>query len=503
MQRRRSAESLVFGGVMLAGLALLAGAAWAAFAELSFRAGAHLAEARIVEMLPSTSRGSDGRNSTVHYPVFEFALPDGQAVRAVGPIGSGTPCCEVGDIVTIRYDPADPRRAAQDSFEDSWMLPTVLGGFGTVVFGMGFLFFRAFGGAPPATADAPPRFPVSALARITQVRRTETADGPRWVVEARLTDPLTREDRVFEGAPLDFDPEARFALLPTLRVEYDRGVGAAYALDQSILQPAPRDAATPPAPARAVRQSLLVPMGIGIAFLAGAAALAWPQIAFIRASESVPGRVVGMRATDGGASPIFIFTPRGGSEQRVTSRIVSNPPCCEVGEEVTVRYRPAMPRDARIASFMDAFFWPSVLGGFGLFWIGIVVMGALPQRAPATRSSRDARRRAGAPRDGPAPPPQAAAAPAGLAAIEVPLAGLRRAETPAGPRWFVQARWRDSSRGIERIFESDPLPFDPVPQMRDRTSLRVLFDPGLPDGPHQMDLAFLRAPDAPAAQWPG
>ncbi len=493
MRQRMTTESWIFGGVMLVGLALLAGAAWAVVAELSFRAGAHTTQARIVEMRPSTSRGSDGRDSTVYYPVFDFALPDGQPVRAVGPIGSGTPCCEVGDIVTIRYDPARPQRAAQDSFEDSWLLPTVLGGFGGVVFGMGLLFFRVFGGgpAPPIAAHASSRFQVTALARITAVRRTDTPDGLRWVVEARLTDPLTREERVFEGAPLDFDPNVRLALFPTLRVEYDRGPGGGYALDQSTLQ---KVAATPEA--RAARTVLLVPIGIGIAFVAAGAALAWSPIAFIRASESVPGRVVGMRSTSGGASPIFVFTPQGGTEQRVTSRIVSNPPCCGVGDEVTVRYRPGTPRDARIASFMDAFFWPSVLGGFGLFWLAIVVLSQMPEHRSAGRAGRGGTGTARATHPG-------AALPAGPALVEVPLAGLRRAETPDGPRWFVQARWRDASRGIDRILESDPLPFDPVPQMRDRTTLRMLFDPGLPDGPYQMDLAFLREPDAPVAQWPG
>jgi hypothetical protein len=165
-----------------------------------------------------------------------------------------------------------------------------------------------------------------------------------------------------------------------------------------------------------------------------------------------------------------------------------------VGEDVTVRYRPEQPRDARIASFMDAFFWPTLLGGFGLFWIFIVVMSELPQHVPV-RAGGTGRAAAGRYRPAPAPRArQAAAVPKGLAVIDTPLAGLRRAETPDGPRWFVQARWRDPARGIERIFESEPLPFDPVPQMRDRTTVAVLFDPGLPDGPHEMDLAFLRAP---------
>jgi hypothetical protein len=64
-----------------------------------------------------------------------------------------------------------------------------------------------------------------------------------------------------------------------------------------------------------------------------------------------------------------------------------------------------------------------------------------------------------------------------------------------GPRWVIQARWTDPRSGVARLFESEPLPFDPVPQMRDMTMVQVRFDPSRPDDPYWMDLSFLRAPD--------
>jgi hypothetical protein len=87
--------------------------------------------------------------------------------------------------------------------------------------------------------------------------------------------------------------------------------------------------------------------------------------------------------------------------------------------------------------------------------------------------------------------PIQAAAPPRAMTFAVPLAGLRR---EAG-HWFVQARWADPRSGVQRVFESEPLPFDPVPQMRSMTSVQVAFDPSVPDGPYQMDLSFLREPD--------
>jgi len=82
--------------------------------------------------------------------------------------------------------------------------------------------------------------------------------------------------------------------------------------------------------------------------------------------------------------------------------------------------------------------------------------------------------------------------------FSVPLAGLRRIDTPGGPRWILQARWADPRSGVQRLFESEPLPFDPVPQMRQMNAVQVSFDPSMPEGPSWMDLSFLREPDADA-----
>jgi hypothetical protein len=86
------------------------------------------------------------------------------------------------------------------------------------------------------------------------------------------------------------------------------------------------------------------------------------------------------------------------------------------------------------------------------------------------------------------------AAPAHAMTFQVPLAGLRRDHGPEGPRWILQARWSDPRSGVQRLFESPPIPFDPVPQMRTMTNVNVTFDPGDPNGAYAMDLSFLVAP---------
>ena len=74
-----------------------------------------------------------------------------------------------------------------------------------------------------------------------------------------------------------------------------------------------------------------------------------------------------------------------------------------------------------------------------------------------------------------------------------PSAGLGGAAAGAN-RWMVQARWQDPRSGVQRLFESEPLPFDPVPQMRQMRTVQVQFDPSVPDGPYWMDLSFLEPP---------
>lgn len=225
-------------------------------------------------------------------------------------------------------------------------------------------------------------------------------------------------------------------------------------------------------------------IGIGVLLLAGAGFAAWSELEFRRIAAETDGRVVRMlaetsRDSDGRRSttyrPVFAFTLPDGREVQVEGSVASSPPCCSVGEAVRVRYDPARPQRAAMVGFLDSWLLTLILGGIGAAFSGLGLLGL-----------RFAGRRA-----------EMAAVAAGLPAIPVPLAGLRQEATSAGTRWVVQARWTDPRGGAARLFESEPLPFDPVPQMRRMTTVMVRFDPGVADGPAWMDLGFLQAP-APA-----
>jgi hypothetical protein len=225
---------------------------------------------------------------------------------------------------------------------------------------------------------------------------------------------------------------------------------------------------------------------LGLLLLAGGTYAAWREIAFRRVAVETDGRVVemlrstGSRDRDGRTSvtyrPVFTFALPDGKLVRVEASVSSDPPCCRVGDRVRVRYDPARPERAAMTGFVESWLVTTILGGMGAVFggIGLVLLRVTGGRRAAASTEAQ-----------------------GMNAMTfaVPLAGLRREAGPDGPRWVIQARWADPRSGVTRLFESEPLAFDPVPQMRDMTMVQVRFDPGRPDTPYWMDLSFLRATD--------
>jgi hypothetical protein len=243
---------------------------------------------------------------------------------------------------------------------------------------------------------------------------------------------------------------------------------------------------------------------VGLGLLAGGAFAGWREVEFRRGAIETDGRVVEMisststsrdRGTTRTYAPVFTFALPNGKLQRAEGGVFSNPPCCRVGDTIRVRYRPEAPERAQMTGFMESWFVTTLLGGMGLVFllVGAAVMrGVRPRGAAAVAAAGAAWAGAGG-----GLAADASAMPGGLAQVmtfSVPLAGLRQ----AGGAWILQARWADPRSGVQRLFESEPLPFDPVPQMRSMSAVNVAFDPGQPDGPYWMDLSFLREPDPDA-----
>lgn len=216
---------------LLIGLGLLGGASFAAWSEISFRGAAAEADGRVVELRPSTSRDRDGRVSTTYAAVFTFTLPDGRVVRVAPGTSSNPPCCSVGEVVRVRYDPQRPERAQMVGFLSSWLVTLILGALGVVFTGVGFGARALFGSGSKGAGLPWVEVPLAGL------RRDSSPFGPRWVVQARWTDPRSGASRLFESEPLTFDPVPQMQQMRAVQVRFDpakpQGI---YEMDLSFLE---------------------------------------------------------------------------------------------------------------------------------------------------------------------------------------------------------------------------------------------------------------------------
>lgn len=74
--------------------------------------------------------GNGPRRGTA--PVVEFFL-DGNRREFQSWLSTSPPQFNVGDKVTVLYDPNDPQRASIESFVTLWLFPTIFGGIGAVM----------------------------------------------------------------------------------------------------------------------------------------------------------------------------------------------------------------------------------------------------------------------------------------------------------------------------------------------------------------------------------
>jgi hypothetical protein len=84
--------------------------------------------------------------------------------------------------------------------------------------------------------------------------------------------------------------------------------------------------------------------GIGIVMLVAAIVVLISTLTFRAEALSAPGAVVDL---DFG-KPVVEFVDHDGATHRVVDSVSSRPPAFDVGERVTVRYRPGQPAEARI-----------------------------------------------------------------------------------------------------------------------------------------------------------
>ena len=145
----------------------------------------------------------------------------------------------------------------------------------------------------------------------------------------------------------------------------------------------------PPSPKTTFGDSVKVVRGLclllGPCFLLLAVGLAL-RIGLTHDGLSADGTVVSM-VTEHDVSkgvdtyaPAFIFHTEEGRQYKVISQVAKTPPEFTVGDHVSVVYEKSHPEAARIASFVQVWFFPMISGGFGVSLSGLGLLLALGER---------------------------------------------------------------------------------------------------------------------------
>jgi len=189
----------IFGAV---GLVFLAVAFFSLRSEVEFRKGAVSATGTAVGLEPSSS------TSATYKPVFEFVDQNDRLHRVVGSVASNPPAFHRGDEVRVLYRPENPEGARLDSFMESWFLPLIFGGLGTVFTGIasGVALYALRGRrvrAWLASNAVRVQARVDAVERYTAVRKNGLSP---WRIVAQWQHPVSQKVYVFRSAALWFDP---------------------------------------------------------------------------------------------------------------------------------------------------------------------------------------------------------------------------------------------------------------------------------------------------------
>jgi hypothetical protein len=140
-------------------------------------------------------------------------------------------------------------------------------------------------------------------------------------------------------------------------------------------------------PIRSPRIIAMIFGGIGLIFLVVGSGIGIHTALFLRRAKGAEGVVTYLdqqRGTNtrGGSSnsiyyaPRFRFQAEDGTQREIQSRTGSNPPRFHVGDVVPIRYDPAAPNTATIATFGQLWFLPMISFGLGslLVMVGILIV---------------------------------------------------------------------------------------------------------------------------------
>jgi uncharacterized Tic20 family protein len=130
-------------------------------------------------------RTSDG---TMYYPVYSFVDIYGTEHKIYSKSGSYPPRYEVGDPISILYDPENPKEIKMDSFVSLWMGTIVAGVLGIIPFLIGAVFLLVVPIIinrllPDTGASSPTKHPPAQQ----EALQSEDKDSRMWSMFCHLT----------------------------------------------------------------------------------------------------------------------------------------------------------------------------------------------------------------------------------------------------------------------------------------------------------------------------
>jgi len=118
---KRPRLGCVFALLPIAGVILAAVGGWYLFTSWTFYSKGVKVESTVVRL--ESSQSSD--SGVTYAPVFSYTV-DGQSYEVKSGTTSYPPLYEKGDVVTLLYNPDNPKSARENSFWELWGLPLIL-----------------------------------------------------------------------------------------------------------------------------------------------------------------------------------------------------------------------------------------------------------------------------------------------------------------------------------------------------------------------------------------
>jgi hypothetical protein len=119
IKRRKLGCAFVLLPISAVILALVS--AWYLYSSWTFYSKGIEVQGTVIRLESSSS--SEG--GTTYSPVFSYTV-DSKQYEYESVNSSNPPSNEVGDVVTLLYDPNRPEKARQNSFWELWLLPIIL-----------------------------------------------------------------------------------------------------------------------------------------------------------------------------------------------------------------------------------------------------------------------------------------------------------------------------------------------------------------------------------------